>query len=89
MHVVLSRSVFKGFLFLRRLTHARLPSRPSFRARTFSTAFGAIRLKSMAVDVHIGRLRKALSHGRERDPIRTVRSAGYSFDEFFGKSWRQ
>ena len=38
------------------------------------------------VDVHIGRLRKALSHGRERDPIRTVRSAGYSFDDTFGKS---
>ena len=38
------------------------------------------------VDVHIGRFRKALSHGRERDPIRTVRSAGYSFDDdAFGK----
>jgi two-component system phosphate regulon response regulator PhoB len=29
------------------------------------------------VDVHIGRLRKKLSRGSERDPIRTVRSAGY------------
>ena len=28
------------------------------------------------VDVHIGRLRKALIRGNERDPIRTVRSAG-------------
>lgn len=33
------------------------------------------------VDVHIGRLRKNLSRGKEKDPIRTVRSSGYSFDE--------
>ncbi|MEZ5926306.1 MAG: phosphate regulon transcriptional regulator PhoB [Hyphomicrobiaceae bacterium] len=32
------------------------------------------------VDVHIGRLRKALIRGRETDPVRTVRSAGYIFD---------
>ena len=38
-----------------------------------------------AVDVHIGRLRKALSTDRERDPILSVRGAGYSFDETFGK----
>lgn len=33
------------------------------------------------VDVHIGRLRKALVRGKERDPVRTVRGAGYVFDE--------
>ena len=38
-----------------------------------------------AVDVYVGRLRKALSTGRERDPILSVRGAGYSFDETFGK----
>jgi len=33
------------------------------------------------VDVHIGRLRKALNvSGTQTDPIRTVRSAGYSLD---------
>jgi two-component system phosphate regulon response regulator PhoB len=32
------------------------------------------------VDVHVGRLRKALIRGSDRDPIRTVRGAGYSFD---------
>jgi two-component system phosphate regulon response regulator PhoB len=37
------------------------------------------------VDVHVGRLRKALSRGRESDPIRTVRGAGYSFNEQFAK----
>ena len=33
------------------------------------------------VDVHVGRLRKALIRGNERDPIRTVRSAGYVFGD--------
>jgi len=33
------------------------------------------------VDVHIGRLRKALVRGKERDLIRTVRGAGYAFGE--------
>jgi two-component system phosphate regulon response regulator PhoB len=36
------------------------------------------------VDVHIGRLRKALIRGKERDPIRTVRGAGYVFGERSG-----
>jgi two-component system phosphate regulon response regulator PhoB len=31
------------------------------------------------VDVHIGRLRKALIRGKEADPVRTVRGAGYVF----------
>jgi len=35
------------------------------------------------VDVHVGRLRKAINRGRERDPIRTVRGAGYSLDDKF------
>jgi two-component system phosphate regulon response regulator PhoB len=33
------------------------------------------------VDVHVGRLRKALIRGTDRDPIRTVRGAGYAFEE--------
>jgi len=36
------------------------------------------------VDVHIGRLRKAVNRGRAKDPIRTVRGAGYAFDDQFG-----
>jgi two-component system phosphate regulon response regulator PhoB len=35
------------------------------------------------VDVHVGRLRKAINRGREKDPIRTVRGAGYAFDDQF------
>ena len=38
------------------------------------------------VDVHVGRLRKAINKPRERDPIRTVRGAGYSFDESFAQT---
>lgn len=37
------------------------------------------------VDVHVGRLRKAINRGRKPDPIRTVRGAGYSFDETFAR----
>ncbi len=35
------------------------------------------------VDVHIGRLRRAICRGREKDPIRTVRGAGYSLNDKF------
>jgi len=35
--------------------------------------------------VHAGWLRRALNRGRAADPIRTLRGAGYSFDERFGK----
>jgi two-component system phosphate regulon response regulator PhoB len=38
------------------------------------------------VDVHVGRLRKAINRGRKPDPIRTVRGAGYSFDETFAQA---
>jgi two-component system phosphate regulon response regulator PhoB len=42
-------------------------------------------LDERTVDVHIGRLRKALGRGNRRNPIRTVRGAGYAFDETYGK----
>jgi two-component system, OmpR family, phosphate regulon response regulator PhoB len=37
------------------------------------------------VDVHIGRLRKSLDMTGPDNPIRTVRGAGYAFDERFGR----
>jgi two-component system phosphate regulon response regulator PhoB len=43
------------------------------------------------VDVHVGRLRRALNafhRGRAADPIRTVRGGGYAFDERYGKAAR-
>jgi len=36
------------------------------------------------VDVHVGRLRRALNRGGAPDPIRTVRGGGYAFDDRFG-----
>ena len=38
------------------------------------------------VDVHVGRLRRALNRGGAPDPIRTVRGGGYAFDDRFGDS---
>ena len=38
------------------------------------------------VDVHVGRLRKALNRGHADDPIRTVRGAGYALDDKFAKA---
>lgn len=35
------------------------------------------------VDVHVGRLRKAINRGSQVDPIRTVRGAGYAFNDRF------
>jgi len=37
-------------------------------------------VEARTVDVHVGRLRKALNIDGATDPIRTVRSAGYSLD---------
>lgn len=37
-------------------------------------------VEARTVDVHIGRLRKALKKAGGKDPIRTVRSAGYAFE---------
>ncbi len=37
-------------------------------------------IEERSIDVYVARLRKRLSNGRERDPIRTVRGLGYIFD---------
>jgi len=44
-----------------------------------------IYIDERTVDVHIGRLRKLLNLGREQDPIRTVRGAGYALDDRFAR----
>ena len=63
------------------------PGRVFSRAQLLDFVWGtAAEIDERTVDVHVGRLRKALVRGREKDPIRTVRGAGYSFDETFGKS---
>ena len=62
----------------------RHPGRVFSREQLLDAVWGSdVYVEARTVDVHVGRLRKALNDGDERDPIRTVRSAGYSFDETF------
>lgn len=63
------------------------PGRVFSRSQLLDAVWGlSADIDERTVDVHVGRLRKALSQADERDPIRTIRGAGYSFDETFGKS---
>ena len=57
------------------------PGRVFSREQLLDAVWGSdVYVEARTVDVHIGRLRKALNTGEESDPIRTVRSAGYSLD---------
>ena len=61
------------------------PGRVFSRAQLLDSVWGlSVEIDERTVDVHVGRLRKALSQDGEPDPIRTVRGAGYAFDETFG-----
>jgi two-component system phosphate regulon response regulator PhoB len=61
------------------------PGRVYSRSQLLDAVWGRdIYVDERTVDVHVGRLRKSLQRGRESDPIRTVRSMGYAFDERFG-----
>lgn len=57
------------------------PGRVFSREQLLDAVWGSdVYVEARTVDVHIGRLRKALSKAGERDPIRTVRSAGYALN---------
>ncbi|HYF22592.1 MAG TPA: phosphate regulon transcriptional regulator PhoB [Caulobacteraceae bacterium] len=57
------------------------PGRVFSREQLLDAVWGSdVYVEARTVDVHIGRLRKALNKDAELDPIRTVRSAGYSLD---------
>jgi len=63
------------------------PGRVFSREQLLDSVWGSdVYVEARTVDVHVGRLRKALNDPGEKDPIRTVRSAGYSFDETFAVS---
>ena len=63
----------------------RYPGRVFSRDQLLNAVWGHdIYVDDRTVDVHVGRLRKSLNRGRSADPIRTVRGAGYAFDERFG-----
>lgn len=57
------------------------PGRVYSRDQILDAVWGRdINVEDRTVDVHIGRLRKALRDAAGRDPIRTVRGAGYSLE---------
>ena len=59
----------------------RYPGRVFSREQLLDTVWGRdIYVEARTVDVHIGRLRKAIKVAGKPDPIRTVRSAGYAFE---------
>jgi two-component system, OmpR family, phosphate regulon response regulator PhoB len=62
------------------------PGRVFSREQLLNGVWGSqIYIDERTVDVHVGRLRKALNRGYDTDPIRTVRGAGYALDDRFGK----
>ncbi len=57
------------------------PGRVYSREQLLDAVWGSdVYVEARTVDVHIGRLRKALMEYHDHDPIRTVRSAGYALD---------
>lgn len=57
------------------------PGRVFSREQLLDAVWGSdVYVEARTVDVHIGRLRKALNVAEAGDPIRTVRSAGYALD---------
>ena len=58
------------------------PGRVFSRAQLLDNVWGeTIYIDERTVDVHVGRLRKAVNTGRMPDVIRTVRGAGYAIKE--------
>jgi two-component system phosphate regulon response regulator PhoB len=63
------------------------PGRVFTREQLLDGVWGnEVYIDERTVDVHVGRLRKALNRGHDDDPIRTVRGSGYALDERFGKA---
>jgi two-component system, OmpR family, phosphate regulon response regulator PhoB len=60
------------------------PGRVFSREQLLDRVWGQdVYVEIRTVDVHVGRLRKALNRRGDRDPIRTVRSSGYALDETY------
>ncbi|MEZ5788719.1 MAG: phosphate regulon transcriptional regulator PhoB [Xanthobacteraceae bacterium] len=61
------------------------PGRVFSREQLLDQVWGRdVYIDERTVDVHIGRLRKALNRGQRPDPIRTVRGAGYALNDRYG-----
>jgi len=79
---VAGREVDLGPTEFRLLRHfLENPGRVYSRSQILDAVWGRdIHVEDRTVDVHIGRLRKALRAAAGRDPIRTIRGAGYSLE---------
>lgn len=65
-------------------TLMKRPGRVYSREQLLDLVWGRdVYVEARTVDVHVGRLRKALNRGTQADPLRTVRAAGYAFDETY------
>jgi two-component system phosphate regulon response regulator PhoB len=76
------REIHLGPTEFRLLDHLiQHPGRVFSREQLLNAVWGSdVFVEVRTVDVHIGRLRKALNKHDQGDPIRTVRSAGYSLN---------
>jgi len=60
------------------------PGRVFSREQLLDRVWGRdVYVEARTVDVHVGRLRKALQQENAPDPVRTVRSVGYALDETY------
>ncbi|HTV69485.1 MAG TPA: phosphate regulon transcriptional regulator PhoB [Rhizobiaceae bacterium] len=58
------------------------PGRVFSRGQLLDNVWGETNyIDERTVDVHVGRLRKAVNNGRQPDVIRTIRGAGYAINE--------
>jgi len=76
------REIHLGPTEFRLLDHLiQHPGRVFSREQLLNAVWGSdVFVEVRTVDVHIGRLRKALNKHHQGDPIRTVRSAGYALE---------
>jgi two-component system, OmpR family, phosphate regulon response regulator PhoB len=78
-----SREVHLGPTEYKLLDHLiQHPGRVFSREQLLDAVWGSdVYVEARTVDVHVGRLRKALNIEGTADPIRTVRSAGYALED--------
>jgi two-component system phosphate regulon response regulator PhoB len=82
------RDIHLGPTEFRLLEHLiQHPGRVFSREQLLDAVWGAdVYVEARTVDVHIGRLRRAINKVGEIDPIRTVRAAGYALDQATGNA---
>jgi ABC-type phosphate transport system permease subunit len=75
---ILGTLLLNGFAGLSLAVFTEMTPPPGATGGLLNAIMGSL---VITVDVHVGRLRKALIVGNEADPVRTVRGSGYALDE--------